>query len=89
VSERVYGGFGEHPLREAVIGAARGTFQRAVADLLDERDELRDALRLLAHRVPWDGSTACWCAVAPFDDGSTRTWQHDLRCHEIRGLIDD
>jgi hypothetical protein len=84
---RLYGGFGEEPLREAVIGAPLQTFQRAVGDLFSEVEDLRDALRLMAHRTPWDGE-CCWCAVAPFDDGSTKHWQHDQRCREIRELVD-
>lgn len=88
MSDRIYGGFGETPLREAVIGAKLNTFQRAVGDLLNEVDELREALRLFAHRVPWDGSMRCWCETSPFDDGSTKEWHHDRRCCEIRELTD-
>lgn len=73
-------------LREACAGAARGTIERAAFELLEEIDELRDALRLVAHRTPWDGE-CCWCAVAPFDDGSTKEWRHDTRCLEIRLLM--
>lgn len=86
---KMFGGFGELPLREAVIGAPRQTFQRAVADLLDEVEELREALRLMAHRVPWDDGERCWCAVQPFDDGSTKEWRHDTRCREIKELLDE
>lgn len=85
---RLYGGFGELPFRESVLGAARGTKDRATADLWEEVDELRAALRLMAHTRPWDGGL-CWCAVAPFDDGSTKTWRHDIRCDEMRELLDD
>lgn len=84
---RMYGGFGELPLRESVIGADRQTFQRALHDLFTEVDELRDALRILAHRTPWDGEP-CWCETRPFDDGSTKTWRHDTRCTEIAELLD-
>lgn len=84
---RLYGGFGEVPLREAVIGARLNTFQRAVADLFDEVEELRGALRLMAHRPPWGG--VCWCATAPWDDGSARDWKHDHRCCEIKKLMDE
>lgn len=85
---RMYGGFGELPLRESVIGAARQTHQRALADLFAEVDELRDTLRLFAHRPPWAPDELCWCACEPFDDGSTREWQHDTRCREVRELLD-
>jgi hypothetical protein len=87
VSTKLYGGITEQGLRETVLGADRGTIPRATAELLDELDELRDALRLVAHRTPWD-QTCCWCAVAPFDDRSTKEWRHDQRCREIRELID-
>lgn len=85
---RLYGGFGELPLREAVAGAPRGTKDRALFELFEEVDELRDALRLLSHPVPWDEHRRCWCAVAPFDDGSTKAWHHDTRCTEIAELLD-
>jgi hypothetical protein len=84
---RLYGGFGELPLRESVLGAARQTKDRAIAELFEEVDELREALRLIAHRTPWDGQ-CCWCETAPFDDGSTKHWQHDVRCTELRELLD-
>jgi hypothetical protein len=48
---RLYGGFGELPLRESVLGAARQTKDRAIAELFEEVDELREALRLIAHRT--------------------------------------
>ena len=83
----LYGGFGELPLRESVLGAPRGTHQRALAEVFEEVDELREALRLMAHRRPWDGGL-CWCAVAPFDDGTTKAWRHDTRCTEIMELLD-
>jgi hypothetical protein len=69
-----------------VPGAARLSPERAIAELLEERDELHQALRLVAHRTPWDGE-CCWCAVAPFDNGSTRAWEHDVRCREIKELL--
>lgn len=84
---RLYGGFGELPLREAVAGSALQTKDRALSDLFAEVDELRKALRLVAHRKPWDGE-CCWCAIPPFDDGSTKPWQHDVRCTEISELLD-
>ena len=84
---RLFGGFGELPLRESVVGAPRGTHQRALAELFEEVDELREALRMMAHRTPWDGE-CCWCAIQPFDDGSTKAWQHDTRCREIKALLD-
>ena len=82
----MFGGFGEGPLREAVIGAPLQTFQRAVADLFDEVDDLRAALVLMAHRTPWDDQP-CWCVISPFDDGSNKTWRHDARCLEIKELF--
>lgn len=89
MSRRMYGGFYETPLREAGAGAARGTWQRAIYDLFGEVDELREALTLLSHRVPWDDHERCWCAVAPFDDGTTKAWRHDTRCCEIKVLLDE
>lgn len=86
---KLYGGFGELPLREAVIGAPRQTFQRALAELFDEVDELREGLRMMSHKVPWDETELCFCAVAPFDDGSTKRWWHDNRCAELRALLDN
>lgn len=71
---RLFGGFSELPLREAVAGADRGTVQRATLDLLNEVQLLRGKLRSLSRRVPWDQDKLCWCRVQPFDDGSTRTW---------------
>lgn len=85
---RVYGGFGELPLREAMRGAARGTTERALFEVFEEVDELRDALRLVAHRPPWAPNELCWCGCPPFDDGSTKDWRHDERCREIRELMD-
>lgn len=84
---RFYGGLSETALRDSVPGAARGTKERAIAELFDEVDELRGALRLVAHHgVP---NEPCWCACRPFDDGSTRDWRHDTRCTEIRELLDE
>jgi hypothetical protein len=82
---RIYGGFGELPLRESCLGAALQTKDRALSDLFAEVDELREALRLVAH---WHDNEPCWCVTEPFDDGSTRAWQHDTRCREIRELMD-
>jgi hypothetical protein len=85
---RFYGGIAEITLRDAVPGAARGTNERAIAELFDEVDELRDALRLVAHRAPWDDDELCWCSRTPFDDGRTGDWKHEPRCTEIQELLD-
>jgi hypothetical protein len=88
VTHRLYGGIGETQLRDQAAGAPRGTEQRAIGQLLDEVDDLREALRLLAHRIPWE-ERLCWCHCAPFDNGSTKDWDHDHRCTEIRELLDE
>jgi hypothetical protein len=77
-----FAGMLPHELAERVGLGAPGSLERAVHELLDERQELISWLRSSApHRV---GDQPCWCRVAPWKD----RWQHDPTCREIYAIVD-